>query len=541
MTFQGKIFVTLVLISVFIGIMGLYTLRTSPFLAVNSDSLLNSDQIHILRIEQTPLDSNLFLRLPEFFTPRQEKDWWQRHEKLYSLLTERDSVRVEFSDNAGTAREVEAIVTPMSFFLIIKRTGLIYFVALIYLLSAGSVFQRHRCLSGTLCAFFLVSTAIYFISAAPVVSRPLTLHPLLFRILIKSVYIAAGGMITLVHFAFVFPRPKEILRRFPRLSHIFYGYFLVTVILYLSGLIAFGATFPFLCFWIAVMVGALLHSLLKEKDTFLRKQIRLSLMAPLVVGTIFVVLNILPEVLGITPMQFTTFALFSLILPFALPSAIDNLRLYQERLEMEQKTRREKERTREELHDTILNNLANISVSSEVALKFLENKAAGVKDRLRLIKELARDSSRQLRSFLWIIDERHNTWEDFSGYLRKCGHDLLGHLESDFELETSQTLMKLSPPCLSIRVCLYQVFREAITNIISHSQADTVRAALSGNNEEVILKIKDNGIGFKLETPKEGHYGLKNMKKRVEELQGIFKVNSQPGQGTGIEVRVPLE
>lgn len=540
MTFQGKIFVVLILISVFIGIIGFYTLRTSPYLSFGPVSPIDITKRRILRIEQIPLDSNLFLRLPEFFTPRQEKDWWHRHEMLYRLLTERDSVRVKFSDNTGTAREVEARVTLMPFSLIIKRTGLIYFVALIFLLSAGSVFQRHRCLSGTLCAFFLVSMAIYFISAAPVVGRSLTLNPLLFQMLIKSVYIAAGGMITLVHFAFVFPRPKEILTRFPRLSHIFYGYFMVTIILYLSGLIAFGATFPFLCFWIALMAGALLHSLLKEKDTFLRKQIRLSLMAPLLVGTIFIVLNLLPEVLGISSMRFTSFALFSLILPFALPSAIDNLRLYQERLEMEQKTQREKERTREELHDTILNNLANISVSSEVALKFLENKAAGVKDRLRLIKELARDSSRQLRGFLWIIDERHNTWEDFSGYLRKCGHDLLGHLEADFELEASQALMKLSPPCLSIRVCLYQVFREAITNIISHSQADTVRAALSGNKEGVILKIKDNGIGFKLESPKEGHYGLKNMKKRVEEFHGLFNVNSRPGQGTRIEVRVPL-
>lgn len=283
-----------------------------------------------------------------------------------------------------------------------KRRAWLYLVALIYLITAVLVFQRHRSTSGSLLAFFLLSGALYFISAAPVATRSLTLSPLSLKILVRSVYLSAGGLITLVHFAFVFPKPKEILKRFPAIPYLFYGYFLLTVILYFSGIIAFGATFPFLCLWVLVMVGAFLHSLLKEEDPFLKKQISLSLFAPAMVGSVFVVLFLLPGVAGMASMQFTYLALFSLILPYALPSAVDNLCLYQERIEVEQKSQREKEQIRRELHDSIQGDLANISVFSRVSLNLLDRgDVTGVREKLDLMREIAESSSRQLQSFIW--------------------------------------------------------------------------------------------------------------------------------------------
>lgn len=494
----------------------------------------------VSKIGNIALDATFFLRFPEFFLPQKEKNWWQVQKEVYKFLAERDFVSIEFLDEA-TPRTVKANIKNMPFSLVIRKTGLIYLVALVYLLSAGFLFQRYRSPPGCTCTFFLIFGALYFISAAPVISRPLTLHPFCFQLLTKFIYIAAGGLITLVHFAFVFPKPKNIILKYPRIPYVFYGYYLLTVFLYFSGIIAFATTFPFLCFWTVVMIGAFVHSLVKENDTFLKKQIRLSLLAPSIVGSIFILLNLLPGLLGVTPMRFTSFALLSLILPFALPSAIDNFYLYQKRIEMERKTQKEKERIRQELHDTILNNLANISISSETAIRFLEKDTAKVEDRLKTIKELAKDSSRQLRGFLWITNETHGNWEDFCEYLRKYGHELLKHLNIDFELNVSKNILNFSPPSLLTKVCLYQIFREAMTNIVKHSCADTVTVNISCIEKTLLFEIRDNGKGFEIKNVKEGHYGLKNMKKRIEELKGSFTIKSQIGQGTYIKITLPLE
>ncbi len=366
--FHKRLFTLLVLLTIPLCLLGIYTIHTSTTLSFDSvfPSYSTKEELH--KIEDIELAPDFYLRLPEFFFPKEEAKWWRKQESVYKALAAKDSVAVEYRDKDGVNRKIEAEIGYTPFIEVIKKTGLIYLAALIYLISAVIVFRRHRSESGLTLAYFFLSGSIYLIGSAPVVSRQIILIPLYFKILISLVHISAGGMITLVHFVFVFPRGKEIISKKPSLPYIIlYGYFLLTTLLYLSRITAFGTTFPTLVFWIAAMLIAFSHSLIKEKDNFLRKQISLSLFAPLMAGSVFVLLHLLPGILGTTSMEFTYFALFSLILPYALPSAMDNLRLYQERLEMEKNSQKEKERIRQELHDNLANDLTSIKFLSEVA------------------------------------------------------------------------------------------------------------------------------------------------------------------------------
>lgn len=107
-------------------------------------------------------------------------------------------------------------------------------------------------------------------------------------------------------------------------------------------------------------------------------------------------------------------------------------------------------------------------------------------------------------------------------------------------MNLSETLINLRPPPLPVRVCLYRIFREAMTNVIRHARADAVRALLSYREGMIILEIADNGAGFEREKVEEGHYGLKNMEKRVDELGGALAIETEPSQGTRIKVELPL-
>ena len=89
------------------------------------------------------------------------------------------------------------------------------------------------------------------------------------------------------------------------------------------------------------------------------------------------------------------------------------------------------------------------------------------------------------------------------------------------------------------RIALYRIAQEALNNIDRHSQATTIAASLKGQRNGALLRITDNGKGFK-QTRKSGGLGLRNMQERVEQLGGTLRITSERGQGTTIEALVPL-
>ena len=539
-TWQSGALISLLLFTVGLWAAGVYALCSTPALGFPSGVWFTLSEPRVQRIAKIEFDETTSLSLPEFFNPRTELAWWRVQERLYESLQSRGSVPVTFVDQEGQPKTEEIPVGYLPLFVVFKRTWLIYLVVGFCLGSAVAVFRRHASLPGTILTFFLLACALYFVCSAPLVARSVTLSPALFRVFTTTLYIAAAGFVTLPHFALVFPEPKPFLRKQPWVAALPYGCFLFATIPYLLGISAFGSAFPLLSLGILTVVAAFLHAMLRERDPFLRKQISLSLVAPILVSLFFVGLYLLPGVLRLPPVDFRYFAVFFLILPFALPLAMDNLSLYRARLEAERDAQQEKEHLRADLHDVILNNLATISRASEVAQTRLETQEDGVARRLASIRELATSTSRQLREFLWVLDDRHDSWEMFCSQLRQWGHDLLEDAGCEFTLEVAPFLLQSPPPALRIRLCLDRVYKEALHNIVKHAQAREVKASLSSQNDFVVFLITDDGVGFTMGAETDGHYGLKNMRRRVENLGGCLRVESRKRQGVRLTVELPL-
>jgi len=89
----------------------------------------------------------------------------------------------------------------------------------------------------------------------------------------------------------------------------------------------------------------------------------------------------------------------------------------------------------------------------------------------------------------------------------------------------------------------FRIFQECLTNVIRHAQATLVRVALSQEEEDIILVVEDDGIGF-IETGVSnslGSLGLLGMKERAQFCGGDVHISSSPGNGTTVTVRVPLD
>jgi two-component system sensor histidine kinase DegS len=89
---------------------------------------------------------------------------------------------------------------------------------------------------------------------------------------------------------------------------------------------------------------------------------------------------------------------------------------------------------------------------------------------------------------------------------------------------------------------LFYIFREILTNIEKHAQAQHVSIKVGWGDESLDLEVCDDGVGFDPENIQfGGHYGLRFMRERVELLNGSLNIQSAAGAGTNLEVRVPYE
>ena len=98
------------------------------------------------------------------------------------------------------------------------------------------------------------------------------------------------------------------------------------------------------------------------------------------------------------------------------------------------------------------------------------------------------------------------------------------------------------PPLADAKaVGLFRVLQEALTNVLRHAQAHTVEIVLSVEGEALCLRVSDDGRGFDTAAPRAQSFGLVGMRERVLMLGGTLSIDSQPGEGTTLSVRVALD
>ena len=88
---------------------------------------------------------------------------------------------------------------------------------------------------------------------------------------------------------------------------------------------------------------------------------------------------------------------------------------------------------------------------------------------------------------------------------------------------------------------MFRILQESLTNVVRHAAATAVETSLQWQPDEIVLRVKDNGRGIptgKLEDPRS--VGLAGMRERALLLGGNCEISARPGEGTTVEVRLPL-
>ncbi len=201
---------------------------------------------------------------------------------------------------------------------------------------------------------------------------------------------------------------------------------------------------------------------------------------------------------------------------------------------------RERQRIARELHDETSQVLTSLLISLAVLEESVETQEA--RERIADTRALAHSTLRAIRNLS--IDLRPSALDDLGllpalrwyvkEYQKKCA----------IEVEFQATGLKQRLPA-EMETALYRIVQECLTNTAKHANAHRVTILLREDAERVFGRIVDDGRGFDyealLKTPgQELGLGLAGMHERAVLLDGTLDVHSVPGQGTTIEVNIPL-
>ncbi len=148
------------------------------------------------------------------------------------------------------------------------------------------------------------------------------------------------------------------------------------------------------------------------------------------------------------------------------------------------------------------------------------------------------DAIRDIRNF--ILDLRPRRFEgDLSEGIARLVREFRANAMIDVEVEMPDQIKDSIPSEVSQAVFL--TAQEALANIARHARASSASLELARDNDSIRLNVSDDGQGFdlKLQDQTVGH-GLANMRARAEELGGTFVVESSVGEGTHINLRLPI-
>ncbi|HUC84216.1 MAG TPA: two-component regulator propeller domain-containing protein, partial [Candidatus Acidoferrales bacterium] len=234
------------------------------------------------------------------------------------------------------------------------------------------------------------------------------------------------------------------------------------------------------------------------------------------------------------------FRLGALALVVVIVRYVSFRRLHLKLQTLEQQTALQKERARiaKDLHDDLGTHLTKIVLLSGLAQRDLAI-TEKADEHLVKISAAARRVIKSLDETVWAVNPRNNTLPHLIDYTSKFAVEFLKTAEIRCRLELPEHPPRHVVPAIA-RHNLFFAVKEALNNIVRHSNASEVRLRIAVTDETLEIFLEDNGCGFG-QVPDNGSAdGLGNMRQRVEEISGRFRLESQPGAGTRISFSCPL-
>ena len=199
-----------------------------------------------------------------------------------------------------------------------------------------------------------------------------------------------------------------------------------------------------------------------------------------------------------------------------------------------------------DLHDDIGASLSKIAILSEVAGQEVASNQSPSTEPLLMIADTSRDMVDAMSDIVWAVNPKRDHLSDLTQRMRRFAGDLLEarDIEFTFRVRTQEKDVALG---VDVRREVYLIFKECVNNLVKHSQCTRAELGFSMDGQFLVISVNDNGKGFNVDAAKDarsgslGGHGLMSMQRRAEALGGSLSVESEPGKGTHVTLKVPVK
>lgn len=195
----------------------------------------------------------------------------------------------------------------------------------------------------------------------------------------------------------------------------------------------------------------------------------------------------------------------------------------------------ERNRLARELHDSVSQQLFAASMLMSAINEADSHEDTILNKQLNMVEKMIHQSQLEMRALLLHlrpVDLKGKTLQEgVEGLLRELTQKV--PLEIDAKIEAFQVDKGVEDQ-------LFRIFQESISNTLRHAKAENLQILLLERDENIIMRVVDDGVGFETEAVKTSSYGMQNMRERAYEVGGTLKIISLPNEGTRLEVKVPI-
>lgn len=186
-----------------------------------------------------------------------------------------------------------------------------------------------------------------------------------------------------------------------------------------------------------------------------------------------------------------------------------------------------------EIHDNIGQKLTLVSLYVQ-QLEY-ENKAPQINDKINTISEVINQSLKELRQLSKSLTDDTIKNDDLFNLLKKECEKIEELKQCHIRFKGDDKIKINSYQKKSI---LFRITQEFLQNSIKHAKCKNISVLLQKTNNNILLELKDDGIGFNIEKIESKGIGLKNIQKRTELIGGIFNLESNKDLGTKLTIEI---
>ena len=198
----------------------------------------------------------------------------------------------------------------------------------------------------------------------------------------------------------------------------------------------------------------------------------------------------------------------------------------------------ERNRIARELHDTLEQELAGITMQLDLAVDCFQQAPNVAQHALQTARDMSRHSMVEARRSVWDLRCQLLENGDLVSALKQIVEPLVPREQTKVDFKILGNPVRLPGP---VEMNLLRIGQEAVANAMKHGCADHVSIELRYATASVCLTVSDNGHGFGAGQPSPtGHFGLLDMRERAQSMGSFLRVESEPGRGTSIAVEVSL-